>query len=741
MALFLSPIEKNIVTTLQERDQLIVNDRYGWFSKKTPWLRFTSLAEIEKDSNIRKKWILYGGISYDNIGERYLNGYDKMYNLSKNRFKYTNNTFETGNSILNRPIPGLIDANIQNKGSLGAVREAVISFVCWDSKQLSILEKLFMTPGISCLLEWGWSINIFNNPVNKNLSSVTPLHDGDMTKLIVNNVLNSYGHYDALQGPVVDFNWSLRDDGGFDCSTTITSMAETLLSINIHSKTGNFSPSMIDDEDEEQPITEDIIAKLNNILFTLEAIKSIKINSAGKNVVGAQMINVKSKYERSDNRLAEEKEGRGLIRKTGKLAETATRTLGGDFASFLGLYGETEVGRRHQAYITWEYLENFLNENICFYSNKKSPTPRLHTNRKVRKANKEIEYGWINYRENVVSTDPYVCILPNARMDFYDFSFDVTLGSVKDVKKLDPDILHYTYYDNIDQELRNNFFKPDNPNRVNLNKILLNINFVYHTYLKTQTLHEFLKKLLNGISDVCGNLWDFHLMIDEEEPDVLFVMDNKTIDFEVIEPYQFKVYNENSVVKNVTLNTEVNQEIKTMMMYGTNKKEGSNDIGEQSTYGYLLYGKNSRNLATDKIEPYNEKIPQSDAGDVKQKKLKTTPDKNLYLALKKLSRKRTPETSQRAKTALNKYLIDKPVGKQGNFSDTKFVILPLKLGITIDGIGGIRFGNAIDIDYKPERYNNCYFQVTNVTQTISKDTWDTSLETIIRVDGRKIERL
>jgi hypothetical protein len=41
----------------------------------------------------------------------------------------------------------------------------------------------------------------------------------------------SNGNYDALLGYVKNYNWSARDDGGYDCSTTIISLGEVLESL------------------------------------------------------------------------------------------------------------------------------------------------------------------------------------------------------------------------------------------------------------------------------------------------------------------------------------------------------------------------------------------------------------------------------------------------------------------------------------------------------------------------------
>ena len=54
------------------------------------------------------------------------------------------------------PMPGIISADIKVKSAYGSLREAKVNFVCHNIRQLEILELLYMRPGYTVLLEWGW---------------------------------------------------------------------------------------------------------------------------------------------------------------------------------------------------------------------------------------------------------------------------------------------------------------------------------------------------------------------------------------------------------------------------------------------------------------------------------------------------------------------------------------------------------------------------------------------------------
>jgi len=48
-------------------------------------------------------------------------------------------------------------------------------------------------------------------------------------------------------------------------------------------------------------------------------------------------------------------------------------------------------------------------------------------------------------------------------------------------------------------------------------------------------------------------------------------------------------------------------------------------------------------------------------------------------------------------------------------------MIPINIEITLDGISGIKYGNAFTVNYLPRRYiNNSLFQVTYINDSIAK---------------------
>jgi hypothetical protein len=62
------------------------------------------------------------------------------------------------------------------------------------------------------------------------------------------------------------------------------------------------------------------------------------------------------------------------------------------------------------------------------------------------------------------------------------------------------------------------------------------------------------------------------------------------------------------------------------------------------------------------------------------------------------------------------------------------ILLPFNFSVTIDGFSGFIWGNAINLDYLPERYKGkIYYQVTKVKHSISATDWTTNIETVMRL--------
>lgn len=201
-------------------------------NSRSAWVRMTSGVDFEGSSDLAKKYVMQGGVLNHSIQNK-KDSFTQKSGLGSGSFAY--DSYSPGGG-LNRggikPMPGITNVAIQSKGAYGSLQEATVTFTCWDIRQLEELEILYMRPGYTVLLEFGWDFA----KVNGALPSYDILNKSDITlndafAQIYTQIEQSNGTYDALLGYVKNYNWAARDDGGYDCSTSIISLGEVLESL------------------------------------------------------------------------------------------------------------------------------------------------------------------------------------------------------------------------------------------------------------------------------------------------------------------------------------------------------------------------------------------------------------------------------------------------------------------------------------------------------------------------------
>jgi len=230
MSLFKEPFDKTVADQLYKRQDLIGKDEYNteditYLNSKTAWISLKSSVNSSGTSDLAKNNVLLGG----------------LFN--------SKSTYYAGKEALGiKPMPGITNISVKNKGAYGSLRQVTVNFQCWDVRQLEQLEVLYMRPGFTVLLEWGWLPYINNGG---NLSN-TLYQDNDFFtrtdvdlqeyfKNLKNLVTQSSGNYDFMFGYVMNYSWKLRDDNGYDCSTEIISTGEVLESYKINFSTPEIS--------------------------------------------------------------------------------------------------------------------------------------------------------------------------------------------------------------------------------------------------------------------------------------------------------------------------------------------------------------------------------------------------------------------------------------------------------------------------------------------------------------------
>ena len=132
-----------------------------------------------------------------------------------------------------RPIAGIKSVDISYKGGFKALREASVSWVVFSLTDLERLTPHFLTIGKTVMIDWGW-VNKDSKSLQQEYGQGLFFDENELKvdKSIFTNpqkrILDIGGNYGAMGGLVSNFNYELREDGGFDCTTKIISMGSPL---------------------------------------------------------------------------------------------------------------------------------------------------------------------------------------------------------------------------------------------------------------------------------------------------------------------------------------------------------------------------------------------------------------------------------------------------------------------------------------------------------------------------------
>jgi hypothetical protein len=195
----------------------------------TAWIRAISGVDTvdskgDYTNDLAQSWILTGYNQYGDITSP-LPGYQK--------------SLRHGTV----PIPGITSLECQSISPNGSLRKVTINFKCWSLEQLEILEKLYMRPGFTVCIEWGWNKdvgskgNIDISPFGSSNNFLTSNGGSNLMSLYeiaYDEVKKSNGNYDICIGKVQNYNWEATTDGGYNCTTTIVTYGEVIQSFKIN---------------------------------------------------------------------------------------------------------------------------------------------------------------------------------------------------------------------------------------------------------------------------------------------------------------------------------------------------------------------------------------------------------------------------------------------------------------------------------------------------------------------------
>jgi hypothetical protein len=244
MSIFKSTFTPEVRTQLDVRQKAMVNrtpQNLQYLNSRNAWIRMSSSVNVNGTNELAKKYILQGGTLNDKALKSGLGDFNNAYsNKSQAGISYQRGI---------RPMPGIVSLDVKSKSAYGSLREVTVNFQCWDIQQLEDLELLYMRPGYTILIEWGWTPYLQNpdptkpGDLPKYKSTFTDYYDiinspvTDRTvlfKALFDKSKDYGGNYDAMFGYIKNYSWTARMDGGYDCQTTVISTGEIIESLKVN---------------------------------------------------------------------------------------------------------------------------------------------------------------------------------------------------------------------------------------------------------------------------------------------------------------------------------------------------------------------------------------------------------------------------------------------------------------------------------------------------------------------------
>lgn len=152
---------------------------------------------------------------------------------------HTRGSFETlyarpGRQIKDRPIPGIESIEVTSKGELQSLRKLTLTWLCPSIEELDILTPYWLSPGVSVIVEWGWSVGNAKQ-YGMNVEKVETIRQFYYSSEKIYNELikPSNGNQDAYIGIITNFTFNQNDDNSWSCTTELTSLGQTLLALNL----------------------------------------------------------------------------------------------------------------------------------------------------------------------------------------------------------------------------------------------------------------------------------------------------------------------------------------------------------------------------------------------------------------------------------------------------------------------------------------------------------------------------
>jgi hypothetical protein len=720
-----------------------------------------------------------------------------------------------------RPPPGVLNIKVEYSGIATGERKTTIEFVCWSRSQLDYLQPYFFTVGVTALVEFGWNnfprdalidlknvgssgkhftsshevasgsgnyemargkngeldpsqLRVVNERRrNENRSPLTNTHgEGKIKKrptgliglfqdghICHEKMKSGKGNYSFSLGMVSNYSYSLRQDGGYDCSVELTSMAQ-IAKMMTNDATKAQNKKIADDTENE--------TRMSNFQSFMddEFEDIVQAWASGQN--GKSITTLSESYD-------EGREDRRYILE--------------QFSSYCHAYAPSakdavnkyHAGDNEDKFITVWMLTQIVNK---FFSRE--------VENKLDLYEFQIENSRCVAHPNIKSTDGSVLLIPNAvapRRNNKNKNDEGAISQIFYSNTNTSTLMSQNTFGNANQSevdarvnelykatsaLNNN---TSQSNRDNLHSILTkaqvgsNTDSAVHSfpdfkhgtsgmsgrirdlYVNTKVIKDAVKNnktivsildaILKKISTACCDIWDFKIVpldSNNQNETKLTIRDMKYYGQKTVEnvkrdnkAYIFRAHQKNSIVRNLDLDIQVPAELKSMVVYDRHddaqvafyQREKDDRILKQVSGIKVIPGV-TKDAKEKEEEDANNEDPKFFIIPIVTRDDFWTSDETLDIQC-------VDTDKDRVKESMTSDMIP-----ENSIKGYNQPIDGCEMTLTIDGIEGLRMLDAFNCTGIPTHwFMNGLWQITAIDHNISVGDWETTIKAIMRPNSNE----
>ena len=739
----------------------ITSQDLQYYTTKTPFLRLASSVSLTnpsgennnsvlskliatgyneesiRDNQLARNFILQGGVTSVD-GEDVFGGLQKGLNDGSSLF---NGAYGWGGTSERGyvPMPGITQADVTYYNN-GALSKTVINVRCFSKTQFQLFDVLYLRPGYTLLMEFGWSQYLDSRENPPVLTNFPDFYTNPMSLVLGQGITNQYavydaiketrethcGNYEAVFGKISKFNWQFLPDGSYDCQIQLTAVGDVLESLKCNispppvqsSSIGISSPQpQSPDAVAEGPVEEDLTPPyVANKRKTLIGEELFTIYNNNKELENNDIV--LKDYTVTDYLDDKGTPGRDILFPKSLLIVPMKSTTSGDDAI------------SPQIFIKYGAFLAFIQSRVLLYSTT-TDTPLFTFN---------INFEDMDNDNNVIlnipgqlSSDPNVCLIPYETCNVGDVG-DFPPSDLNDVLK------------------ETNFKYNDDIYLGRFANIMVNINFlqkILDQYTKdsegTIVLLDYLKSINKDIIISLGGINKFEFKLADNGLGYQIIEDipqrlsepPRGVNYSKFNVYGVKPGIEGSFVRNINLTADISNDFYTMISIGaqSNPNQTAGNATSFANYNAGLIDRVIPEKSSYDLKDTNTEEEKESQKVWKDTNLLIKPINQLYGELKWVNETITSFTSNNltnTELALG-ILTDATNTRVAQQLPAPF-FLPFNLSLDIDGLSGMvlyqKFkmtDEILPISYEKDAVA---LQLTGINHSISKDGWITKLDTL-----------